>query len=241
MNEEYSQGGSRIYRHTAEEFQQDYQDLGESSLEEIDAHITRWLGNVSGVFHELISPTVHVDIHLVPPTRDRNFNILVTSGMSDKPMNSPFPETRYAEVVALLPPDWKLDQASFEDENNYWPIRQLKLLARFPHEFNTWVWATHTIPNGDPPEPYAPSTNLSCILLYYPISLPRGFHTLTVNEEKEISFLALIPIFKDEMEFKLKHGVDDLIEKFDAKGITELFDISRPSCLKRSGLRGLFG
>lgn len=240
MNDEYSEGGSKIYRHKTEDFQQDNQDLGESSLEAIDSHITRWLGEVSGVFHEIISPTVHVDVHLVPPTRDRNFNILVTSGMSDKPMNSPFPEARYAEVVALLPPHWKLDQASFEDENNYWPIRQLKFLARFPHEFNTWVWATHTIPNGDPPKRFAPNTNLSCILLYYPISLPEGFHTLRINEEKKISFLALIPIFKDEMEFKLTKGMDALIEKLDAKGLTEVIDIDRPSCVKRSGIRGWF-
>lgn len=240
MSDEYSEGGSKIYRHKAEDFKEDNQDLGESSLKKIDLHITKWLGEVSGVFHEIISPTVHVDVHLVPPARDRNFNVLVTSGMSDKPMNSPFPEARYAEVVALLPPDWKLDQASFEDENNYWPIRQLKFIARFPHEFDTWVWATHTIPNGDPPEPYASNTNLSCILLYYPISLPQGFHRLKVNEEKEISFLALIPIFRDEMEFKLKKGMEGLIEKFDANGLTEVIDIHRPSCLKRSGIRGWF-
>lgn len=241
MNDEYSPGGSRIYRHTAEEFKQDFDNLGESSLEEIDAHISKWLGNVSGVFHEIVSPTVHVDVHLVPPNRDRNFNVLVTSGMSDKPMNSPFPDARFAELVVLLPPEWKLDQASFEDENNYWPIRQLKGIARFPHEFNTWIWATHTIPNGDPPEPYAPNTSFACIFLYYPVSLPYDFHKLKVNEEKEISFLAIIPIYIDEMEFKLKNGLGSLMEKFDAKGVTEVIDISRPSCLKRSGWRGLFG
>lgn len=241
MNDEYSEGGSRIYRYKTEDFNQDFQDLGESSIEEIDAHVTKWLGGVSGVFHEIVSPTVHIDVHVVPPTQDRNFTVLVTSGMSDKPMNSPFPEARYAEVVALLPPDWKLDQGSFEDENNYWPIRQLKGIARFPHEFNTWMWATHTIPNGDPPEPYAANTGFCCILLYYPLSLPEGFHRLKINEEKEINFLALIPLYKDEMNFKLQNGIEALLDKFDAKQVTEVFDILRPSCVKRSGLRGLFG
>jgi hypothetical protein len=240
MSEEYSQGGSKIYRHTTEEFKQDFNDLGESSLEEIDSHINRWLGDVSGVFHEIVSPTIHVDVHLVPPSRERNFNILITSGMSDKPMNSPFPEARYAEVVSLLPPEWKLDQASFENEANYWPIRQLKGIARFPHEFNTWVWATHTIPNGDPPEPYAANTGFCCILLYYPVSLPEGFHRLKINDEKEINFLALIPIYKDEMEFKLKNGMEALLGKFDEKGVSEICDISRPSCVKRSWFGGLF-
>jgi Suppressor of fused protein (SUFU) len=240
MQDEYSPGGSKIYRHGEQDFKQDLEDLGESSLEEIDAHITKHLGEPIGVFHEIVSPTVHVDVHLVGPTTERNFNTLITSGMSDKPMNDPLPNARFAELVIMLPPDWNLDQKSFEDENNYWPIRQLKSLARFPHEYNTWLWADHTVPNGNPPKPFASNTEFCSMIVAYPVSLPLEFHRLRVNEEKEISFFALIPLFQNETDFKLQKGSEALYQMLDKAGANDRIDISRASCIKKSWLGGLF-
>jgi Suppressor of fused protein (SUFU) len=105
MEDEFSPGGSKIYRHAAADFRET-SDLGESSVEEIDAHITKWLGEPLGVFHELVSPTVHVDVHIVAPGPERDFYALVTSGLSDKPMNGPFPDLQFAELIFLLPADW---------------------------------------------------------------------------------------------------------------------------------------
>jgi hypothetical protein len=241
MQDEYSPGGSKIYRHSEKKLPEDFDNLGESSLDQIDAHIEKWLGRPSGVFHELVSPTIHVDVHLVPPTADRDFNVLVSSGMSDKAMNGPFPDLRFAELVLLLPPDWPLDQESFEKEQNFWPIRQMKYLARFPHDFSTWIWETHTIPNGDPPQPYVPNTELCCILLANPISLPYEFRTLTIGTEKTIHFFALIPIYQDEMHYKLKKGIEALYECFGKAGVTEVIDTSRPCCVKLTWFNKLLG
>ena len=63
-------------------------------------------------------------------------------------------ETR-AELMIALPAEWKLADSQLEDERWYWPIRNLKALARLPHEYETWLGFGHTVPNGDPPEPYA--------------------------------------------------------------------------------------
>ena len=46
----------------------------------------------------------------------------------------------------------------FETPGGYWPYRMLKELARLPHEFDTFLWKGHTVPNGDPPQPYGPNT-----------------------------------------------------------------------------------
>jgi hypothetical protein len=72
--------------------------------------------------------------------------------------------------VALLPPDWRISEEAFQDESWYWPVRQLKMLARLPHKYRTWLWLGHTVPNDDPPEPFAPSTELCCSLLTLPLS-----------------------------------------------------------------------
>lgn len=240
MENKYSPGGSKIYRYSENDLKNDLADLDSPSLEEIDAHITRHLGEPSGVFHELFSPNVHIDVHIVPPTPERNFYTLVTSGMSDKPMNSPIPEARFAELVIMLPPDWKLDQDSFQDEANYWPVRQLKSLARFPHEFSTWIWAEHTIPNGDPPEPYAVNTGFCGMLISYPLSLPPEFYSLKISEEKEIFYFSLIPLFKDEMDFKLQSGVDALYKSFDKAGVGDVVNVLRSSSVQKSWFGKIF-
>jgi hypothetical protein len=103
--------------------------------ERITAHLRRRLGAKGWVFHEIVSDLVHIDVHVVPPSRRHPYHVLVTSGMSALPMTVPdtFEDPasfRFAELSMLLPPDWKLDEASLSDERFYWPIRLLKSLAR---------------------------------------------------------------------------------------------------------------
>ena len=228
-NEEYSKGGSQIHRYSPEQFRETCDDLGESSLEEIDAHISEYVGPPTTVLHEIISPTVHVDIHVVEPTVESNFYTLITSGMSDKPMNSPFKGFEYAEIVACLPAEWRIDEQSIYEETNYWPIRWLKNLSRFAHEYNTWIWESHTIPNGDPPRPFAENTTFSCILLSYPLLFDKRFRTLKIRDDKVIHFLSMVPIYTEEMEYKLENGLEPLYEKFNKHDLSDVIDIARPN------------
>jgi len=52
-----------------------------------------------------------------------------------------------------------------------------------------------------------------------------------------VHIYALLPIYKEEMEFKLKRGGEKLYERFDQEGINELLDINRKNvCHKRFGI-----
>jgi len=236
-NEEYSEGGSKIYRYEDKKTEFSFADMEDSALEEIEKHIEKYVGKPETVLHEIISDNVHVDVHIVEPTAQRNYFTLITSGMSDKPMNSPFEELRYSELLICLPPDWKLSEQDFEDDRNYWVVYWLKMLARFPHLYETWLWETHTIPNGDPPQPFAPNTKLCCALLSYPILFDKEFTTLRIRDDKTIHFLSLIPIYIEEMQYKLDRGIEKLYEKFDKYGVNELLDISRRNtCQKLFGI-----
>jgi PAS domain-containing protein len=44
---------------------------------------------------------------------------------------------RLAELLVCLPADWPVTEEAFEDERNYWPVRWLKQVARFVHEYKT--------------------------------------------------------------------------------------------------------
>lgn len=141
--------------------------------------------------HEIVSDLVHVDIHIVKPIAERPFYTILTSGMSDRPMTVPegAEAFQYAELMICLPDTWLLHEDELEDESNYWPIRLLKMLARLQHEYDTWLAIDHTVPNGDPSEPYADNTDFVCALLAVPAMEDEDFWRLEVSPDKAISLL----------------------------------------------------
>lgn len=139
----------------------------------------------------------------------------------------------YAELLVSLPAMWPLTREAFEDESSYWPLRWLKMLARFPHEYQTWLWYGHTMPNGDPPEPFAPSTRLCSMMLAPPIHYPPEFSTLDAGPGRTVHFWSLMPIYLEEQELKLRKGADALLERLDQAGVTEVIDLNRPSVASR--------
>ncbi|HEY0087961.1 MAG TPA: suppressor of fused domain protein [Candidatus Lokiarchaeia archaeon] len=232
----FSKGGSELYKYDkASEFEPVIG--GDSNLDAIDDHIKKYLGDVDEVIHEIVSDAVHIDLHLVAPNIKNNFRILITSGMSDRPMHPPdrVKECQYTELMLFLPSDWPLDKESFKDNNVYWPIEQLRRLARFPHKFNTWLWDGHTIPNYDPPSPYSDNTKLCCALLARPPLAPPEFLILKSNDDLEINFFALYFIYEEEMEFKLEYGTEALLQLFEENNISEILDINRKNvCLENN-------
>jgi hypothetical protein len=204
------------------------------NIEHISNHIEQYIGKIATVWHEIISDLVHVDVHWVQPTLERPYHTLVTSGMSDKPMTVPngAEEFRYAEVMLCLPDDWPISEEAFKDERNYWPVRLLKATARFPHEYDTWVCFGHTVTNGNPPEPYHPSAKFDGILLSVPMLVEKEFWTLD-TPEKKIRFYSIIPLYSQEMDFKVKQGADTLIDKLCELEISELLNIKRKNVCKR--------
>lgn len=208
---------------------------GDECIEEISNHIKRHIGQVDLVFHELISDTVHLDVHHVKPTTERPFHTLVTSGMSDLPMSVPedVNATKFMELMVTLPEYWQINNESFKDEKWYWPIRQLKFLARFPHKYQTWLGWGHTLPNGDPPKEFAENTLLSGVIILPSVNVPENFNSLTINEHKTIEFFSVVPLYAEEMNLKLNEGSDALLEKFDRFGISDIIITNRKNVAKK--------
>ena len=242
-DQEYSESGNPIYRYNNPTSKDFIPAIGDGeSIETISTHIAKHVGPPDIVFHEIVSDIVHIDIHWVKPSDKFPFHTLVTSGMSDRPMTVPegLDELKYAELCILLPADWAIGQEEFKDENNYWPVRWLKKLARFPHEYETWLGYGHTIPNGENAEPFAANTKFGCLMLFPNLSIESSFYELKISDEKTINFYCLYPLYKEEMELKLKKGTDGLIDQFKKFGVTDIVDIRRANTCKRKGLFGLW-
>jgi hypothetical protein len=179
----------------------------------------------------MYSELVHIDVHLVPPQPERDFHTLVTSGMSDRPMQGPDGPC-HAELLISLPPDWPFTDEALNEDAHYWPIHWLRVMGHFAHAYETWLDWGHTVPNGDPPEPLTPNAPFTCLLLSPPLLAPAEFHSLEVGAGKTIKFLALTPLHTDEMKFKLKQGLQPLRDLFSVHGVTELYDPDRANLCK---------
>lgn len=238
-SDEVSPGGSSIHRYEIKPESFVPPDHSDSSMEVICAHFDKHVGPAETVLHEIISSRVHLDVHIVKPNAQWQHILLYTTGMSDLPMTVPegAGEFRFAELAMVLPSNWPLSDAKFKDERNYWPVRWLKTLARFPHDYDTWLSYGHTMPNGDPPEPFADNTKLCGFLLTLPYFLPPEAASVRAREGKEIRIWMPMPIHGDEMDYKLNHGTEALEEKFETKSVPYVLNPSRKSVLaKRFGL-----
>ena len=202
----------------------------EEEMEAVEGHIQQYFGEFENVFHELSSPDIHVDICVVPPSEKRDYYTLVTMGMGAHRMNVPEELAEYklerAELAIALPADWKLDQESMKDEKWYWPIRLLKSLARLPIASDTWLGFGHTMDNE---EDFAKDTKLCAAILTGPQDTEGGSEVCILPSGEEVNFYQVIPLYREELEYKMEHDADALLDKMD--GISFVTYNTRPNAM----------
>ena len=207
----------------------------EEEMEAVEGHIQQYFGKFENVFHEIVSPDIHVDICMVPPTEERDYYTLVTMGMGAHRMNVPEELAEYklerAELAIALPADWKLDQESMKDEKWYWPIRLLKSLARLPIASDTWLGFGHTMDNE---EDFAENTKLCAAILTGPQGTQDGSEVCPLPGGEEVNFYQVIPLYRDELEYKLAHDADALLDKMN--GISFVVNPTRQDAITRGTL-----
>lgn len=230
-------GGSPIYRYGQPESKgfRPPQAFGVYA-EAVTARFSHLFPNrESFVFHELISDLVHIDVNILKADEGHDYQVLYTTGMSDLPMTLPDDledreDLRYGELFLFLPADWDLGSAgdlnSNIPEERFWPIRLLKFLARFPHEYQTWLGWGHTIPNGAQYAPLCPETAMGGVVLSQTAGDLGGLDT---DDGKHINFYMVIPAYKEEIEYKLAKGMEALDEQFSNGALPMVLDIHRPN------------
>ena len=187
----------------------------EEERESLEEYIQENIGEFDEVLHELVSPDIHCDIYIVKPTPERNYYTLVTGGMGAYAMNVPdgFNGSPYAEMCINLPPTWNLKS---EEEKDYWPIRWLKILSRLPIEQDTFLAWGHTVPTGEPLE----GTNFTCMLLIAADNKDGEDAVAHLAPSgKEVNFYSIVPLYEQEMLYKLENDSGALLELFSEKEI----------------------
>ena len=194
----------------------------EKEMDKVSAYIEEQYGEFETVGHERVSPDIHCDIVVVPPTEEQPYYKLVTMGAGAYRMNVPkglLGVCDRAEYVIYLPKDWNLESGKDED---WWPIKMLKTVARLPVRTNDWLYISHTINLTEDGSPVAENTKFnSCMLL---VSVGKDEQCVKPLKMgwfgKKVAFYQLYPLYQEELEYKLEHSFDELIERIDDEDLS---------------------
>ncbi len=198
----------------------------EDEADAIEEHIIEYFGEFPTVFHEIASRDIHVDVAVIPPTEERNYYTLITMGMGAHKMTlskGVDDEFARAELVISLPPDWKVGE---RDDKWYWPTGLIKSLAHLPIECDTWLGWGHTVDNNG--NPYAENTGFSGVLLTGAQDIEDGGDRCILPNGDMVTFYQVIPLYNEEMEFKIRHDADELIDRL-SEVTDHIVNIDRPN------------
>ena len=200
----------------------------EEQLEQYEEFITEQFGEFTEVFHEIVSENIHLDIIVIPPTEECNYYKLITMGMGAYPMNIPRELRKYelerAELVLYLPPTWNIKSKKEED---FWPIRAMKILGRLPIEHNTWLGFGHTVSSDADDTPYALNTELCSMMLLTALSSQFEELDLKIEGLGRINFYQMFPLYKEELALKQEQDAESLLDLFDDDDIMPIINIKR--------------
>ena len=223
-------------------------------MQQIADHIERTIGVSPMIFHEIKSEGIKLDLFIVPPTRQppseehplgtSHFTV-ITAGLSAKPQAVPDDAREeispLQELMIALPGDWPgmnadgtFDKNVINDEKHWWPFAFLKMVARMPAEYQTFLAPGVTIPNGEEAAPFASNTKFGCMMTFLPMLSPSAAH-LKIDDNTRIDFYALWPIYPEEMQLKLDQGLEPLLKKMMEAEISELISLDRPNLCKKKG------
>lgn len=194
-------------------------------------HIAIFFGSPQKTLREIIpGSNVSVNIHVIPLSQKNDFLTLVTTGMSDAPMDesSGASEFNYSELIIKLPSEWPVEDLTNQSEYS-WPFSWLRKTAHIPHRFDGWLAEGVILPNGEPPRPFAANTMLSCIMVSG-VQEP-GLERLVTPQGKIINFYTLVPIYEEERNIALKNGYEYLRVKMNEKVTDDVLNINRPSII----------
>lgn len=187
----------------------------EREMETLENHIAENFGDFDKVLHELFSPDIHVDIAVITPNDKHNYYILSTMGMGAHSMNIPEELEEdgldRAELVIYLPPDWKIDS---QENEWYWPVQLLKMLARLPIENDSWLGWGHSV---DFKDPFAENTELCSCALMYPEGVPDSADVCVLPNGSKVNFYQVLPLYIEEMQYKIKNGMQGLLKQISSQ------------------------
>jgi len=209
--------------------QPDLSSLDESVDEALDDEVVEFFRQQMGkplpdALIEIVPTEPSIAIRRIPATGARRHITLFTVGMSRKSMTQQpgeDPDFRFAELFIQLPAGWPLGREALTDPTHGWPITWMRRIAQYPHQAGVSLGGPVTIFAGeDPPQPLAPGLPFTSVLLL----AEKDF----VNSEgNTIQLYRMMPLYPEERQMEIDHGVAHLMRAFDQASIPFIVDVNR--------------
>jgi suppressor of fused protein SUFU len=194
-------------------------------IEAVGSHLATHFGEPL-VIHDRDSRWVHLDLFVCPATEAQPFSVISTCGMAERPLTTAANQRVWTELIAFLPLDWPTAGPELARPAVSWPFTLLRWLARVPHQTGTGFAPRESFG----PIPYEPADQRpypyeGAVFLDQPILPPLAM------VGREVRFLAMCPIFADELAWIRRRGTQVFLDAFaaDAEGEALLVEENRPS------------
>lgn len=181
-------------------------------------HIETYYGAIDKIMYGVVSEGIYMNLALILPTEEKKYYQIVTIGMGAYQMELPEEkverdgEDNRIELMLTLPEDWNF---SSKEEKDIWSLRWMEILAMIPIKQNTWLGWGSSITNSEE-ERLSSEENIkfSGIVLSVPNGIQEGGEVCTFSDGTSVHFYQMLPVYKEEMEFKLKNGFIELLKRF---------------------------
>lgn len=208
-------------------------------FELIDNHISNYFkGSEIHVFHEIPTLDIHLDVYMIKP-RDAEYEVLLTSGMSSMKMNvsevgNNANDYEFAELMVLIPKGIDFGSIYPGGTKYDWIISMIKQSAKFPHFYDTWIGVGHTLQATNDMNPYSSDTNYCGCLVLPTMTFPKDFQKIQ-SPHGIINIYSLFPLYKEELEFKIKNGFNEFVKFLVKNNTREVIEFNRVNYCDNSG------
>jgi hypothetical protein len=182
----------------------DYASYVETHLGEIEQYYSHedilecFWGGVSQ-----IDETISIDVYGILP-KNKDYGILITSGMSEYPMAETDEGFQYAEVMMKIPKEW-MNEGDLLQSDYRWTIEIMYKTACLGHMYDgAYVSSKVIVPYGEPDEAYCFDWDykFTSVMLCESEDIP----VLQPDENTKVKFYTLVPITEEEEELVREKG-----------------------------------
>lgn len=206
------------------------QKYSEDELLCILNHINKYFGETTLIIPPITNSLMPISTVVIAPTKKDNFYKLITVGIGSYKANVPQElealKLNRFELVAYLPPDTDVFNVDFK---NSWICNYMQLLGNMTVYEDTWLGLGHTVSNGDP---FSENIGFNGVILDNVHNVNERACECGLPNGDIVSFYQFIPLYEEEMMFKINNDCESLFQLFKKKfgdGYIGIIDVSRPN------------
>ena len=199
----------------------------------IEQHLVARIGPISEAIPTPLIGGPVIDLLLMPDNDPEGAHVVATCGVSAYAMPVPDGIAERHERIELmlgLPGAWSATTEALRDgRTSQWPLLLLRFVASAPHLDGSYLDLGHTVLLEG-----GPGALPGCLFqgaMLVPASFVAPDDIIPVPSGWDVTFMGVIPLLGNELDFKAEHGADALYQELRRAKVGLSVDPSRRSAV----------